>query len=357
MTKHLRPGAAGPPPSGRHPSASAARVWRRIGVGGEISEGRGLLSMHRRPAGREFTGRELTWQHLDRADESGVRSFISITGFAYGEELLDAALQGPRRARIVEHGDATSFAFLAARRTAGAARDTVAVEPLAILIADDYLLTIGAAGAIDFDAAARRIKHLATGVRAMRAVVLLVLLEQVVANLAECADELMAQLNQLEETIFANPPDGVPGSAAIYQYKRELMTLKRAVIPLQQPLATVIADQSADVGDDARRHLTAVGNDLAQVVERVLYCDDAATSMLQANLTQIDVTQNSDMRRIAAVGAILAGWGILAGIYQMTEDFEQLHRTHGVAMFWSTIAAATVVSVLLCVLFRRIRWL
>jgi Mg2+ and Co2+ transporter CorA len=63
------------------------------------------------------------------------------------------------------------------------------------------------------------------------------------------------------------------------------------------------------------------------------------------------------MRRIAAVGAILAGWGIIAGVYQMTEDFETLHRQHGTELFWWTVAVGTVVSLVLCAVFRRIRWL
>jgi magnesium transporter len=135
------------------------------------------------------------------------------------------------------------------------------------------------------------------------------------------------------------------------------MTLKRAIIPLQQPLAAMLGRQSTELDAAARQRLNGVGNNLTQVVERALYCDDAINSMLQANLAQVDVAQNSDMRRIAAVGAILAGWGIIAGVYQMTQDFEDLHRTHGAELFWCTIAAATAVSLLLCTLFRRIRWL
>jgi magnesium transporter len=339
---------------------SAARVWRRIGVGGDIREGHGLLSMRRQPmpGGPE----ELTWQHLDRADESGVRSFISITGFAYGEELLDSALLGPQRARVMEHGDATSFAFLTVHRAAG--RDLMSTEPIAILIAKEYILTIGRSGTMDFDAIVRRISGLTAvsgarpaPVRAIRLFVLVALLEQMIDNFAECADELVAELNRIEELVFTDPLDGLNGFHAIYQYKRDLMTMKRAVIPLQQPLNSIIAQQSAGIDEETRRHLSGVQNGVVQIVERVLYCDDAINSILHANLAQVDVAQNSDMRRIAAVGAILAGWGIIAGIYQMTEDFDDLHKLHGVELFWSTVAGGAIVSILLCVLFRRIRWL
>lgn len=337
----------------------ANRTWRRIRVTGEVSEGRGLLAMHR-PAGAGPA--ELIWQHLDRADENGVRSFVSISGFAYGRELLDAALAGPRRARIVEHGDAISLAFLTARWTADGDRGRVSTEPLVIVIADDYLLTVGRTGIVDFDGVAHRVRCLAAEYRSptvekLRVFLLFGLIERVLEDFANCADELVALLNRIEETVFAQPPDGMLGSHAIYQYKRELMTLKRALIPLQQPLAAILAHQSAALEEPVRRRLNGVGNEAAQLVERVLYCDDAINSMLQANLAQVDVAQNADMRRIAAVGAILAVWGIIAGVYQMTEDFESLHRAHGTDLFWGTVAAGITVSVILCVLFRRIRWL
>ncbi|GAA2640159.1 magnesium transporter CorA family protein [Paractinoplanes durhamensis] len=330
---------------------SRSRIWRHLHATGEIERGRGLLSMHRRMAAG------VTWQHLDRADDSGVRTFVSTSGFADGDELLEAALIGPRRIRIVEHGNAVSFAFLTTHWIA--AQDRVVTEPIVLVLADDYVLTVSADGAIDLDAVARRIQALGAGdrhrpaeVSEIRSVLLLGLIERVMAGFAECTDELVAMLNRIEETVFANAADGLTGSRAIYRYKRELMTVKRAVIPLRQPLTTILGRPPT-----TPRRLSGIENELAQVVERVLYCDDAINSMLHANLTQVDVAQNSDMRRIAAIGAVLAGWGILAGVYQMTEDFEELHRAHGTALFWSTIAVATAISVLLCVLFRRIRWL
>lgn len=360
-----RPASAGAAGLTHAGPAPVTRVWRRIRVTGDAVEGQGLMSLHRPVLGGEA---ELIWQHLDRADEAGVRSFLSISGFAYGEELLDAALVGPRRARIVQHGAATSFAFLAARwhpdGGRGAGRAEVTTEPMAIVVADDYLLTVGRAGAIDFGAVLRRVRALAAERRdrpptmpSLRAFLLLSLVESVVESSANCVDELVTMLNRIEETVFAEPSDSLRGSRAIYHYKRELMTLKHAVIPLRQPLAAMLGQQSTASDEAVRRHAGTVENNLAQVVERTLYCDDAINSMLQANLAQIDVAQNSDMRRIAAVGAILAVWGIVAGVYQMTEDFGSLHRAHGTELFWWTVAGTAALSVLLCLLFRRIRWL
>jgi len=187
--------------------------------------------------------------------------------------------------------------------------------------------------------------------------VLLAVLEQMVSNLEDCASELIIDLNRAEELVFAGPAEGTEASRAIYQYKRELMMLKSAVIPLQQPLKSIIAHQSPGAAGEVIRHFDEVANKLSQVAEQVLYCDDAINSLLQADLAQIDVAQNSDMRRIAAVGAILAGWGLIVGVYQMTQDFETLHKTYAAPLFAATVAVGIAASGVLVVLFRRIRWL
>lgn len=345
--------------------AAVTRVWRRIQANGDFVEGQGLMSLHRPVLGG---GAELIWQHLDRADESGVRSFLSISGFTHGEELLETVLIGPKRARIFQHDAAASFAFLAPRWEPKddllAGRGRVTTEPMTFVIAGDYLLTVGRSGAINFEKILRRVRSLAAEHRhglptvpSLRVFVLLGLVESVVEGSTNCVDELVAMLNRIEETVFAHPSGGLLASRAIYQCKRQLMTLKQSVIPLQQPLNAILGQQSITLNDDVRRLVKGVESNLAQVIERTIYCDEATNSMLHANLAQIDIAQNSDMRRIAAVGAILAIWGIIAGVYQMTEDFGELHRIYGTELFFWTIMGTTALSFFLFLLFRRVRWL
>jgi magnesium transporter len=79
------------------------------------------------------------------------------------------------------------------------------------------------------------------------------------------------------------------------------------------------------------------------------------TSILEANLTQVSVRQNEDMRQISAWAAILAVPTLIAGIYGMNfHNMPELHWRYG-------YPAVVIVMLLLCVglwrFFRRIEWL
>jgi magnesium transporter len=66
------------------------------------------------------------------------------------------------------------------------------------------------------------------------------------------------------------------------------------------------------------------------VADQIASYDDRLSSVLNANLAQIGVQQNEDMRRISAWVAIAAVPTMIAGIYGMNFDhMPELHWTYG----------------------------
>jgi magnesium transporter len=82
---------------------------------------------------------------------------------------------------------------------------------------------------------------------------------------------------------------------------------------------------------------------------------DLLSTALQANLTQVSVRQNEDMRKITAWVAILAVPTMVAGIYGMNfEHMPELRWTYG---YPTVLAVTLVVCILLYRRFRRAGWL
>ncbi len=141
----------------------------------------------------------------------------------------------------------------------------------------------------------------------------------------------------------------------IYQLKRELLELKRAVAPLERPLHALATQPSRLVDEDVRAYLRHVADRLTRVAEQVTSFDDLLNSILQAGLAQVTVAQNEDLRRISAWVAIIAVPTMVCGLYGMNFD-------HMPELSWSygyPVALASLVA--LCVLlhraFRRSGWL
>jgi magnesium transporter len=92
-----------------------------------------------------------------------------------------------------------------------------------------------------------------------------------------------------------------------------------------------------------------------RVASRVDGFRDLLSSALQANLTQVTVRQNADMRRISAWVAILAVPTMIAGIYGMNfRHMPELSWRYG---YPAVLLVIAIISGLLYRGFRRAGWL
>jgi magnesium transporter len=177
--------------------------------------------------------------------------------------------------------------------------------------------------------------------------------DRVVDLYLEVADQVEADLDIIEESVFSR--DSGSRVQQIYQMKRELVEFRRAVVPLQRPLATITNTQSRLVPKEIRKYFRDVQDHLTRTVEQVTSYDDLLNSILQARLAQVTVDQNNDMRKIAAWAAISAVWTAFAGVYGMNFDFmPELHWKFSYPALWALLV---VLSVLLYRAFRRNGWL
>ncbi|MEV4705386.1 magnesium/cobalt transporter CorA [Actinoplanes sp. NPDC049316] len=177
--------------------------------------------------------------------------------------------------------------------------------------------------------------------------------DRVVDAYIAVADQVEADLDIIEEGAFSRDR-GAPVQA-IYQMKREIVEFRRAVVPLQRPLATITASQSRIVPKEIRRYFRDVQDHLTRTVEQVSSYDDLLNSILQARLAQVTVDQNNDMRKIAAWAGMSAVWTAIAGVYGM--NFEFMPETKWQYGYPAVLTIMVVISVLLYRAFRRNGWL
>ncbi|NUT34112.1 MAG: magnesium and cobalt transport protein CorA [Hamadaea sp.] len=275
--------------------------------------------------------------------------------FGLHELAVDDALSADQRAKVSRYGDIT-FVVL---RTTGyvdhheltETSEVVQTGVIMMFVGPKFVITVrhGAPGALRAVRAAleQRPPRLAQGPWAVAHAVC----DEVVKSYLDVAGLIEADLETLEEMVFARRARG--GIAHVHQLKRELIEFKRAVVPLQRPLAQ-LADDSA-VAPAQRAYLRDVSDTLSRVVDRVGNLDDLLTSILQARLAQIAVDQNNDMRKIASWGAIAASQTAIAGVYGMNFDsLPGLHSAYGLPIVFGVMLTTGVA---LYRSFRRSGWL
>jgi magnesium transporter len=186
------------------------------------------------------------------------------------------------------------------------------------------------------------------------AAVLHAIADHVVDDYLSVTDSVQADIDQVETDVFAeNGARADPGR--IYQLKRELLELKRAVVPLSRPLEDLATRPMRVIGPEIQAYFRDVSDHLLRAKEQIASFDELLNSILQAHLAQVTVAQNEDMRKITAWAAVIAVPTMVCGVYGMNFDhMPELHWRFGYPLVLGVI---TVACLALYRGFRRNGWL
>ncbi|MFE7980236.1 magnesium and cobalt transport protein CorA [Streptomyces shenzhenensis] len=151
------------------------------------------------------------------------------------------------------------------------------------------------------------------------AAVLHAIADHVVDEYLNVTDAVQSDIDQVETDVFAENGARVdPGR--IYQLKRELLDLKRAVVPLARPVEDLATRPIRVVDPEIQAYFRDVLDHLIRAKEQIASFDELLNSILQAHLAQVTVAQNEDMRKITAWAAIIAVPTMVCGVYGMNFD-------------------------------------
>jgi magnesium transporter len=280
--------------------------------------------------------------------------------FELHELAVEDAVKSSQRPKVERYGDMTFMTMRTARYVEHAelteSSEVVETGDVLIFLGEHFVITVRHGDACNLRPVRIDLEHkrelLAQGPWAVAYAVYDSIVDVLIAVTADIEEDIAA----VEDSVFARER-GATGNRIqrIYQLKRELMEFKRAVLPLQRPLAGLATGQIVEVPAEVRRYFRDVNDHLSRTVEQVLYFDDVLNSILQARLAQVTVDQNNDMRKIAAWAGIAAVWTAVAGIYGMNfHNMPELAWRFGYPVAWAIMVG---ISVALYRAFRRSGWL
>lgn len=164
---------------------------------------------------------------------------------------------------------------------------------------------------------------------------------------------LDGDIEEIEREVFSD--DRLNHAERIYKLKREVLEFRQAVVPLTAPIETLATGRLTQAEPTILNYFRDVQDHLLRVAERIEAIDALLTSALSANLAQVGVRQNEDMRRISAWVAIIAMPTMIAGIYGM--NFDHMPELTWVAGYPLVLAVMALACVTVYILFRRRGWL
>ncbi|MFG3014548.1 magnesium/cobalt transporter CorA [Streptomyces cinerochromogenes] len=309
----------------------AVRLVRKAG------EGFVWLGLHE-PTAREFAGIAELFDLHPLAVEDAVEAHQRPKLEHYGDTLFAVF----KTVCYVEHEQLT------------ATSEVVDTGEIMVFVGKDFVITVrhgrhGSLGPLREELEADP-HQLAKG----PAAVLHAIADHVVDDYLTVTDAVQADIDQVETDVFSeNGARLDPGR--IYQMKRELLELKRAVVPLGRPVEDLATRPIRVVAPEIQAYFRDVFDHLIRVKEQIAAFDELLNSILQAHLAQVTVAQNEDMRKITAWAAVVAVPTMVCGVYGMNFDhMPELHWRFGYPLVMVVMATACLA---LYRGFRRNGWL
>ena len=233
-----------------------------------------------------------------------------------------------------------------------AAEEAVRVGEVQLVLGDGFVVSVDRDGAV-----LERVRQDLDDDPELVGAGLAAVLPCVVDHAAESYGPVLGALNnaveEVEEAVFS--PDGSRPTERIYRLSRQVLEFRRAVAPLTEMLDRLAADSSTATGERLRQRYRELRAHLLHLVELADGLGNLLANVLQANLTEISVRQNDDMRRISAWVAIWAVPTLLAGIYGM--NFRHLPELEWAFGYPVVLAVMVLICLGLYRGFRRSGWL
>jgi len=307
----------------------------------------GVLSLDQ--AGDASRGQD-TFVWLGVAEPSA-EEFESIAHeFGLHELAVEDAVKAHQRPKVERFGD--TLLIVVKTITHPDSGHGIEVGELLIFVNPDFIITVRH-GDGELSSVRERVERRPDLLAHGTGVVLYAILDHVVDGYGDVAQTIDAEIQAVEREVFS--ADRTNPVEQIYKLEREVLDLYRAVAPLLEAVDEIIEGRFEAIPKELYEYFRDVHDHLQRVTGRVAGFRELLDSALQANLTQVSVRQNEDMRKISAWVAIAAVPTMIAGIYGMNFDhMPELHWRYG---YFTVIAFIALVCLALYRRFKRIGWL
>jgi magnesium transporter len=264
---------------------------------------------------------------------------------------VEDAINAHQRPKLEVYGDMLFIVLKTARYVDP--KEVIKLGELLVFLGQDFVITVRHGEASSLapvrEELERTPEHLARGPGA----VLHAILDRVVDDYQPAIEGLETDIDEVEEELFSagrsNPAE------RIYRLQREVLGFRKATAPLVEPVARLAEGKYWHVHPEIRDYFRDVNDHLIRARDQLDAMRDLLSGSLHANLAQVGVRQNEDMRRISAWVAIIAVPTAIAGIYGM-------NFTHMPELKWEVgYPGALLLMLLICTFlfyrFKRSGWL
>jgi magnesium transporter len=272
--------------------------------------------------------------------------------FGLHELAVEDAIKAHQRPKLEKYGDSLFMVLKTARYVDK--EEVVEIGEILLFVGDDFIVVVRHGEASGLKEVRKKLEQRPDFLRHGPSGILYGIVDRVVDDYIPVIAGLEDDIEEVEEAVFSLDRSRNPVER-IYYLKREVLEFRRSTAPLLIPLNTLAVQPTPCVRQEVREYFRDVYDHLLRVSEQVDGFRDLLTSILEANMTQMSIRQNEDMRRISAWVAIAVVPTMIAGIYGMNFDhMPELRSPYG---YPAVLGLMVGVCSAMYIFFRKQDWL
>ena len=287
------------------------------------------------------------WVGVVEPDEEEMKGVAAE--FGLHELAVEDAVRAHQRPKVEEYGETIHVVVKTARYVDP--EEVIELGQISVFVAPDFVITVRH-GEADLSPVRERLEQRPDLLEKGPGAVLYAILDHVVDRYIEAAQGFDDDVREVELQVFG---EGQNPTERIYKLEREVLEFQAATAPLGEALEELCANDYAVVPATLHEYFRDVEDHLARVSTRIENFRQLLDSALEANLTQVSMRQNEDMRKISAWVAIAVVPTMIAGIYGM--NFEHMPELEWSLGYPAVLALIAVVCLFLYWRFKRAGWL
>jgi magnesium transporter len=288
------------------------------------------------------------WVGLREPDEDLLETLQEE--FGLHELAVEDAHTAHQRAKIEMYGDSL---FIVAH-TAQTVNGKIAFGETHIFMGRRYIVTVRHGASLSYAAARRGCEQTPELMTLGPSYSLYAVLDFIVDNFFPIVREFREELQELEEAVFSDTFERET-IRRLYELKKELVTLRLAIAPIQDILNQLIRQYPGLIRDEVRPYFRDVYDHAARINESTDTMREMLTAAISVNLALVGVAQNEVVKRLAGWAALLAAPTLLTSWYGMNfHGMPELDTPWGYPLM---IASTLAICGVLYWVLKRAKWL
>jgi magnesium transporter len=230
----------------------------------------------------------------------------------------------------------------------------VKVEHVSLILGRQYVISFLEDAGDVFESVRQRLRRGGGRIRSKQADYLaFCLMDAAIDHYFLTVERIGDLVEQLDEDLLSNPRH--KDVTKLHHFKRDLLSLRRAIWPLREVLASISRSESPLLEKENQLYWRDLYDHSVQVIDMVETARDTLASMHDTFLSSLSNRMNEVMKILTIISTIFIPLTFIAGVYGM--NFKNMPELEWKDGYFLVLGVMLSIAISLVIYFRRRHWI